>query len=133
MPTGLPPAQTHWEGVQGEQGGREGGRESKEGGGEGGREGGGRESKEGGREGGRARREGGREGEQGEQRGREGGGGEGGQKGSTLVPQSLDQNNYYASRGLSCHFTMEWHKHTSKAQLRQYITIYRTYSGVPHI
>ena len=99
MPTGLPPAQTHWEGVQGEQGGREGGREY-------------RESREGGREGGR---------------------GEGGQKGSTLVPQSLDQNNYYASRGLSCHFTMEWHKHTSKAQLRQYITIYRTYSGVPYI
>ena len=77
---------------------------------------------------GRARREGGRENKESREGGREGG-----QKGSTLVPQSLDQNNYYASRGLSCHFTMEWHKHTSKAQLRQYITIYRTYSGVPYI
>ena len=50
------------------------------------------------------------------------------------MPQSLDQNNYYASRGLWCHFTMEWHRHTSKAQRRQYITIYRMYSeGTLHM
>ena len=47
---------------------------------------------------------------------------------------SIFRSKYYASRGLWCHFTMEWHRHTSSAQLRQYITIYRTYSeGTLHM
>ena len=74
---------------------------------------------EGEREGGRTWREGGRE---------------GGRKGSTLVPQCSDQNIMHL---VVYGVTSPWSGidiHTSRAQLRQYITIYRTYSeGTLHM